>query len=99
MRLIFKRRNLFFDIEKDEVVRIIKFQEKLEAEPSALIVRLIEGQPTIILEPTKVINSINESVKWTLWKKPNFLLLLRRDGDVCKALMADSLDWNCKKEL
>ena len=99
MRLIFKRRNLFFDIAKDEVVRVMEFKEKLEPEPSVLIVRLIEGQPTFILEPTKVINSINESAKCTSWKKPNFLLLLRRDGDVCKALMVDSLDWNLKKEL
>ena len=99
MRLIFKRRNLFFDISKDEVVRIVKFQEALKKEHDNIIVRLIEGQPTFVLEPSTVINSINDSSKLSSWREPIFLLLLRRDGDVCKALMADSLDWNLKKEL
>ena len=98
MRLIFKRRGLFFTITKDEVIRVISVLDSFEIESSKLLVRLIDGQPTLILEPSIEVDSINQKLSFSLWKTPSYLLLLRRDGDVSKALMADSMDWHLKKE-
>ena len=98
MRLIFKRRGLFFTITKDEVIRVISVLDSFEIESSKLLVRLIDGQPTLILEPSLEVDSINQRLTFALWKKPSYLLLMRRDGDISKALMADSMDWNLKKE-
>ena len=98
MRLIFKRRGLFFTITKDEVIRVISVLDSFEIEPSKLLVRLIDGQPTLILEPSIEADSINQKLTFGLWKQPSYLLLMRRDGDISKALMADSMDWNLKKE-
>tara|TARA_A100001011_G_C14302649_1_gene841576 strand:+ start:2213 stop:2515 length:303 start_codon:yes stop_codon:yes gene_type:complete len=98
MRLIFKRRGLLFDISKDEVVRVINVDESFGIDSSKFLVRLLDGQPTFILEPLRVIESINKQLSYGNWKVPKYLLLVRRDGDVCKALMVDSMDWNLKRE-
>ncbi len=98
MRLIFKRRDLLFTIIKDEVIRVISVFDFLEIEPSKLLIRLIDGQPTLILEPSIEVVSVNQQLNFGPWKKPKYLLLMRRDGDVSKALMADSMDWHLKKE-
>ncbi len=98
MRLIFKRRGLFFTITKDEVIRVISVLDSFEIVSSKLLVRLIDGQPTLILEPSIEVDSINQKLSFGLWRTPSYLLLMRRDGDVSKALMADSMDWHLKKE-
>ena len=98
MRLIFKRRGLFFAITKDEVIRVMSVLDSFEIVSSKLLVRLIDGQPTLILEPSIEVDSVNQKLNFGLWKNPNYLLLMRRDGDVSKALMADSMDWHLKKE-
>ena len=98
MRLIFKRRDLFFAVPKDEIIRVIEVIESFEIEASNFLVRLIDGQPTLIIEPNRVFESINQKQHFGSWKNPTYLLLMRRDGDVSKALMADSMDWHLKKE-
>ena len=82
MRLIFKRRGLLFDISKDEVVRVINVDESFGIDSSKFLVRLLDGQPTFILEPLRVIESINKQLSYGNWKVPKYLLLVRRDGDV-----------------
>ena len=49
-------------------------------------------------EPSIEVDSINQKLSFGLWRTPSYLLLMRRDGDVSKALMADSMDWHLKKE-
>tara|TARA_A100001015_G_scaffold217882_1_gene244848 strand:+ start:288 stop:590 length:303 start_codon:yes stop_codon:yes gene_type:complete len=97
MRLIFKRRDLFFAISKEEIIRVIKVIELFEITSSKFLVRLIDGQPTFILEPSIEADSINKQSIFGTWQMPIYLLLMRRDGDVSKALMADSLDWHLKR--
>lgn len=98
MRLIFKRRDLFFGISKDEVIRVVSVIESYEIVFSKFLVRLIDGQPTFVLEPSRVVDSLNQQLSFGPWQTPRYLLLMRRDGDVCKALMADSIDWHLKRE-
>jgi hypothetical protein len=51
-----------------------------------------------MLEPSREVDSINHQLTFGPWKRPGYLLLMRRDGDVSKALMADSMDWHLKRE-
>ena len=95
-RLIFKRRDLIFEVAKEEVIRVINIFEAFEIKPSDFLVRLIDGQPTFVIEPSKIVNCISDQLSFGPWKNPSYLLLMRRDGDVCKALMVDSMDWHLK---
>ena len=58
---------------------------------TVFLVRILDGQPTLLLEPTNLFPEINYAAV-SSWIKPNYIFILQRDGDAGRAILVDSFD-------
>ena len=95
MKINFFRRGISYSILKENVLRVIdtKVIEKIEA--TNISVKIIDGQPTFLLEPFQIFFSGGEDSSLP-WIYPEYILLMKRDGDVSNGVFIDSIEWNFK---
>ena len=91
MKILFERRTISYSISKEEVIRVLYSQEIDDIIEATFLVRILDGHPTILLEPTTLFPEIS-SAQITPWKRPTFIFILRRDGDAGRAIFVDSFD-------
>ena len=91
MKILFQRRTISYSIEKDEVTRVIRGEELDDITESEFLIRILDGHPTLLLEPTNLFQDIKNS-KISSWIKPSYIFVLRRDGDAGRAIFVDSFD-------
>ena len=53
--------------------------------------RILDGHPTLLLEPTNLFPEIN-MMQFHL-DRTNYIFILQRDGDAGRAVFVDSFDW------
>ena len=58
---------------------------------TVFLVRILDGHPTLLLEPTNLFPEMNETTA-SSWIKPNYIFILQRDGDAGRAILVDSFD-------
>ena len=91
MKILFQRRTISYSIAKEEVTRVVYGEELDDITEAAFLIRILDGHPTLLLEPTNLFQEINNS-KISSWIKPNYIFVLRRDGDAGRAIFVDSFD-------
>ena len=88
MKIQFRRRGLSYSLLKEEVTRVIEPTETEDIIEKPFLVRILDGLPTIIFEPDGLFVD-NASKNVGPWVRPNFLFVLRRDGDAGRAVFVD----------
>ena len=58
---------------------------------TVFLVRILDGHPTLLIEPTNLFRKINYGAV-SSWIKPNYIFILQRDGDAGRAILVDSFD-------
>ena len=91
MKILFQRRSVSYSITKSEVTRVIRGEELDSIFEAVFLVRILDGHPTILLEPTDLFPEINKAAA-SSWIKPNYIFILQRDGDAGRAILVDSFD-------
>ena len=91
MKIQFSRRGLSYSLLKDEVTRVIKPTEIEEIIEKPFLFRILDGLPTIIFEPDGLFAQ-HSSKNIGPWVHPNFLFILRRDGDAGRAVFVDNFN-------
>ena len=91
MKILFQRRSISYSITKSEVTRVIRGEELDTILEAVFLVRILDGHPTLLLEPTNLFPEINNAVV-SSWIKPNYIFILQRDGDAGRAILVDSFD-------
>ena len=89
MKILFERRAISYSIEKDEVTRVLRAEDIDTVIEKTSFVSILNGLPTILLEPTDLFPEMS-NVEISSWVKPNFIFILRRDGDAGRAIFVDS---------
>ena len=91
MKIQFSRRGLSYSLLKEEVTRVIAQPETEDIIENPFLVRIIDGLPTIIFEPDGLfVDNVSKNVG--PWVRPNFLFVLRRDGDAGRAVFVDKFN-------
>ena len=91
MKILFQRRSVSYSITKSEVTRVICGEELDSIFEAVFLVRILDGHPTLLLEPTNLFPEINDTAV-SPWIKPNYIFILQRDGDAGRAIFVDSFD-------
>ena len=91
MKILFQRRSISYSITKSEVTREIRGEELDTILEEVFLVRILDGHPTLLLEPTNLFPEINNATV-SSWTKPNYIFILQRDGDAGRAIFVDSFD-------
>ena len=91
MKILFQRRSISYSITKSEVTRVIRGEELDSIFEAVFLVRILDGHPTLLLEPTNLFPEINID-EISPWTKPNYIFILQRDGDAGRAVFVDSFD-------
>ena len=91
MKILFQRRSISYSITKSEVTRVMRGEELDNIFETVFLVRILDGHPTLLLEPTNLFPEINYAAV-SSWIKPNYIFILQRDGDAGRALLVDSFD-------
>ena len=91
MKILFQRRSISYSITKSEVTRVIRGEELDTIFEEVFLVRILDGHPTLLLEPTNLFPEINNATV-SSWTKPNYIFILQRDGDAGRAIFVDSFD-------
>ena len=91
MKILFQRRSISYSITKSEVARVMRGEELDNIFETVFLVRILDGHPTLLLEPTNLFPEINNAVV-SSWIKPNYIFILQRDGDAGRAILVDSFD-------
>ena len=91
MKILFQRRSVSYSITKSEVTRVIRGEELDSIFEAVFLVRILDGLPTLLLEPTNLFPEINKAAV-SSWIKPNYIFILQRDGDAGRAILVDSFD-------
>ena len=91
MKILFQRRSIAYSITKSEVTRVMRGEELDNIFETVFLVRILDGLPTLLLEPTNLFPEINEAAV-SSWVKPNYIFILQRDGDAGRAILVDSFD-------
>jgi len=91
MKILFQRRSISYSITKSEVTRVMRGEELDNIFETVFLVRILDGLPTLLLEPTNLFTEINKAAV-SSWIKPNYIFILQRDGDAGKAILVDSFD-------
>ena len=91
MKILFQRRSISYSITKSEVTRVIRGEELDSIFETVFLVRILDGHPTLLLEPTNLFPEINDDAV-SPWTKPNYIFILQRDGDAGRAVFVDSFD-------
>ena len=91
MKILFQRRSISYSITKSEVTRVMRGEELDNIFETVFLVRILDGHPTLLLEPTKLFPETNYAAV-SSWIKPNYIFILQRDGDAGRAILVDSFD-------
>ena len=91
MKILFKRRSISYSITKSEVLRVVLGEELDNIFETVFLVRILDGHPTLLLEPTNLFPEIDHT-EVSSWIKPNYIFILQRDGDAGRAIFVDSFD-------
>ena len=91
MKILFQRRSVSYSITKSEVMRVMRGEELDSIFETVFLVRILDGHPTLLLEPTNLFPEINDDAV-SPWTKPNYIFILQRDGDAGRAVFVDSFD-------
>ena len=91
MKILFQRRSVSYSIAKTEVMRVMRGEELDSILEAVFLVRILDGHPTLLLEPTSLFPEINIDAV-SHWTKPNYIFILQRDGDAGRAVFVDSFD-------
>ena len=91
MKILFQRRSVLYSITKSEVMRVMRGEELDSIFETVFLVRILDGHPTLLLEPTNLFPEINDDAV-SPWTKPNYIFILQRDGDAGRAVFVDSFD-------
>ena len=91
MKILFQRRSISYSITKSEVTRVMRGEELDNIFETVFLVRILDGLPTLLLEPTNLFPEINEAAV-SSWIKPSYIFILQRDGDAGRAILVDSFD-------
>ena len=91
MKILFQRRSVSYSITKSEVTRVMRGEELDSIFETVFLVRILDGHPTLLLEPTNLFPEINIDAV-SPWTKPNYIFILQRDGDAGRAVFVDSFD-------
>ncbi len=91
MKILFQRRSVLYSITKSEVMRVMRGEEFDSIFETVFLVRILDGHPTLLLEPTNLFPEINDDAV-SPWTKPNYIFILQRDGDAGRAVFVDSFD-------
>ncbi len=91
MKILFQRRSVSYSITKSEVTRVMRGEELDSIFETAFLVRILDGHPTLLLEPANLYPEFNDGAV-SQWKKPNYIFILQRDGDAGRAIFVDSFD-------
>ena len=91
MKILFQRRSISYSITKSEVTRVMRGEELDNIFETVFLVRILDGLPTLLLEPTNLFPEINKAAV-SPWIKPNYIFILQRDGDAGRAIFVDSFD-------
>ena len=91
MKILFQRRSISYSITKSEVTRVMRGEELDSIFETVFLVRILDGHPTLLLEPTNLFPEINNAAV-SPWTKPNYIFILQRDGDAGRAVFVDSFD-------
>ena len=91
MKILFQRRSVSYSITKSEVTRVMRGEELDSIFEAVFLVRILDGHPTLLLEPTNLFPEINDATV-SPWIKPNYIFILQRDGDAGRAVFVDSFD-------
>ena len=92
MKILFQRRSISYSITKSEVTRVMRGEELDSIFETVFLVRILDGHPTLLLEPTNLFPEINDDAV-SPWTRPNYIFILQRDGDAGRAVFVDSFDW------
>ena len=91
MKILFQRRSVSYSITKSEVTRVMRGEELDSIFETVFLVRILDGHPTLLLEPTNLFPEINYAAV-SSWIKPKYIFILQRDGDAGRAVFVDSFD-------
>ena len=91
MKILFQRRSISYSITKSEVTRVMRGEELDNIFETVFLVRILDGHPTLLLEPTNLFPEIS-NVTISSWIKPNYIFVLQRDGDAGRAILVDAFD-------
>ena len=91
MKILFQRRSVSYTITKSEVTRVMRGEELDSIFETVFLVRILDGHPTLLLEPTNLFPEINDT-EVSPWIRPNYIFILQRDGDAGRAVFVDSFD-------
>ena len=91
MKILFQRRSISYSITKSEVTRVTRGKELDSIFEAVFLVRILDGHPTLLLEPTSLFPEVNHAAV-SSWTKPNYIFILQRDGDAGRAIFVDSFD-------
>ena len=91
MKILFQRRSVLYSITKSEVTRVMRGEELDSIFETVFLVRILDGHPTLLLEPTNLFPEINDDAV-SPWTRPNYIFILQRDGDAGRAVFVDSFD-------
>ena len=91
MKILFQRRSISYSIAKSEVTRVMRGEELDNIFEAVFLVRILDGHPTLLLEPTNLFPEIDYAAV-SSWIKPNYIFILQRDGDAGRAILVDSFD-------
>ena len=59
MKILFQRRSVLYSITKSEVTRVMRGEELDSIFETVFLVRILDGHPTLLLEPTNLFPEIN----------------------------------------
>ena len=59
MKILFQRRSISYSITKSEVTRVMRGEELDNIFETVFLVRILDGHPTLLLEPTNLFPEIN----------------------------------------
>ena len=91
MKILFQRRSVSYTITKSEVTRVMRGEELDSIFETVFLVRILDGHPTLLLEPTNLFPEIKDT-EVSPWTRPNYIFILQRDGDAGRAVFVDSFD-------
>ena len=91
MKILFQRRSISYSIAKSEVTRVMRGEDLDSIFETVFLVRIVDGHPTVLLEPDNLFPEINHA-EVSSWTKPNYIFILQRDGDAGRAIFVDSFD-------